>query len=119
MAPSLAPSPPATTPRPDPDPAATATVRAMLVKSAAGALTPADFAYLRQTIFPRLRAALEAQLRGKGPPTRLEFLARRDVGDDRELEYFAWYGPARFRVAASWAPSGGLTGLRVTPEPAP
>jgi CubicO group peptidase (beta-lactamase class C family)/imidazolonepropionase-like amidohydrolase len=119
VAPSLAPSPPATTPRPDPDPAATATVRAMLVKSAAGALTPADFAYLRQTIFPRLRAALEAQLRGKGPPTRLEFLARRDVGDDRELEYFAWYGPARFRVAASLAPSGGLTGLRVTPEPAP
>lgn len=118
-APALTPPLPVTTPSPDPAPEATAFVARMLTKIAAGDLQLSDFAFIRQTIFPRLRTALTNTLRGKGAPTRLDFLTRRTLGDDTETEYYAWYGRERFRVLASLGPSGGLTGLRVTPEPVP
>ncbi|MFN8861630.1 MAG: serine hydrolase [Gemmatimonas sp.] len=116
---TLAPVPPVTTPSADPDPATTAFVSRMLEKTARGELQLTDFAFVRQTIFPRLRAALTSLLRDKGAPTRLEFLVRRTLGDDTETEYYAWYGRERYRVVAAVGPAGGLTGLRVTPEPVP
>lgn len=116
--PVLAPPPPVTTPIADLDPAATAYVRSVLAKVAAGQLELADFAFVRQTIFPRMKAALTGMLQGAGEPTRMELLSRREVGDDVELEYFAWYSAERFRVVVSLGPEGGLTGLRVSPEPA-
>jgi CubicO group peptidase (beta-lactamase class C family)/imidazolonepropionase-like amidohydrolase/Tol biopolymer transport system component len=117
--PALVPVPPVTAPRADPDPATTAYVTRMLAKTANGDLQLADFAFVRQTIFPRMRASLTSLLHGKGAPTRLEFLARRAVGDDTETEYYAWFGRERYRVVVSLAPTGGLTGLRITLEAAP
>ena len=116
---TLAPAPPVTAPSADPDPAMTAYVTRMLEKTARGELQLSDFAFVRQTIFPRLRAAATTLLRDKGAPTRLEFLVRRTLGDDTEAEYYAWYGRERFRVVVSVGPAGGLTGLRVTPEMTP
>jgi CubicO group peptidase (beta-lactamase class C family)/imidazolonepropionase-like amidohydrolase/Tol biopolymer transport system component len=116
---ALAPVPPPTTPRTDPDAATTAAVVRMLTKVANDDLQLTDFAFVRQTLFPRLRAALTGMLRGKGTPTRMEFLSRRTLGDDEESEYYAWYGRERFRVVVSFGPGGGLTGLRVSPEMAP
>ncbi len=114
--PKLAVAPPPVTPIADRDPAATRYVRAILAKVAAGTLEQSDFAFVRQTVFPRMRAALVGTLRGKGEATRLELLARREIGDDVELQYFAWFGGERFRITVSLGPSGGLTGLRITPE---
>jgi CubicO group peptidase (beta-lactamase class C family)/Tol biopolymer transport system component len=114
--PALAPAPPPSTPVADGDPATTARVRQLLARVSAGTLELSDFAFVRQTVFPRLRAALTGLLRGKGEPTRLELLARRELGDDVELQYYAWFGTERFRVVVSFAPGGGLTGLRVSPE---
>jgi hypothetical protein len=115
--PALAPSPPPATPIADTEPEATAAVRAVLARIAGGTLELDDFEVVRQTIFPRLRAALLGALRGKGAPTKLELLARRAVGDDVERQYYAWFGAERFRVVATLGPLGKLTGLRVTPEP--
>lgn len=117
--PKLAPPAPVTVASADPDAATTAYVQRMLEKVAAGTLVLSDFAFVRQTIFPRMQAALTNTLRGKGAPTRMEFLARRAMGDDKEMEYYAWFGRDRFRVVASVGPNGGLTGLTIAPEPAP
>lgn len=117
--PALTPPGPATTPIEDPDPQATAYVRSVLAKAAAGDLERSDFAFVRETIVPRLVAAVTALLRDRGEPTRMELLALRTIGDDVEREYFAWFGDDRFRVRVSLGPEGGLTALRVVPEPGP
>ncbi len=114
--PSLVPTPPPTAGILDREPQATATVRAILTRVAAGALVLDDFEVVRQTVFPRMRAALTATVQGKGPLTRLELLARREVGDDVERQYFAWFGTQRFRVLVTLGPLGKLTGLRITTE---
>jgi hypothetical protein len=114
--PSLTPAPPPSTPIADPDPEATEYVRDMLAKIARGELVLEDFAFIRQTVFPRIRAALTAQLQGMGTPDRMELLERQPVGDDVSLQYWGWYGNERFRVLVSLGPGGGLTALRLIPE---
>ncbi len=114
--PSLAPTPPPSTPIADPNPEATEYVRGMLAKIARGELVLEDFAFIRQTVFPRIRAAMTAQLEGMGAPDRMELLARQPVGDDVSLQYWAWYGDQRIRVLVSLGPEGGLTSLRLIPE---
>jgi CubicO group peptidase (beta-lactamase class C family)/imidazolonepropionase-like amidohydrolase len=114
--PDLAAPPPPSTPIADPDPAATAALRALLTRVAAGSLELDDFEAIRQTLFPRVRAALVGTLAGKGAPTRLELLARREIGDDVERQYRAWYGSTRLRVFVTTGPSGRPTALRVVPE---
>jgi CubicO group peptidase (beta-lactamase class C family)/imidazolonepropionase-like amidohydrolase len=113
---SLIASPPPMMAIPDREPQATAAVRAVLTRVAGGSLSLDDFEVVRQTIFPRMRAALTAVLQGKGAPTRLELLARREVGDDVERQYFAWFGAERFRVLVTLGPQGKLTALRISPE---
>ena len=56
--PRLAPVPAPVTPIADRDTAGTAYVRGILAKGAGGELEMADFEVVRQTIFPRIRAAL-------------------------------------------------------------
>lgn len=114
--PSLAPAPPPSTRIADPDPEATEYVGEMLAKIARGELVLDDFAFIRQTVFPRIRAAMTAQLQGMGEPDRMELLARHPVGDDVSLQYWAWYGDQRFRVLVSLGPGGGLTSLRLITE---
>ncbi|MCC7054281.1 MAG: serine hydrolase [Gemmatimonadaceae bacterium] len=113
---SLAASSPPVIAIPDREPQATAAVRTVLTRVAGGGLALDDFEVVRQTTFPRLKAALTATLRGRGAPTRLELLARREVGDDVERQYFAWFGAERFRVLVSLGPQGKLTALRITAE---
>ncbi len=114
--PELAPPPRPTTPIADPHPEATRYVSEMLAKVARGELVLDDFDFVRQTLFPRIRAALAGQLQGMGPPDRLDLLSSSEEGDDLVLEYWAWYGERRYRVFVSLGPAGGLTALRVVPE---
>ena len=114
--PSLTPDPPPSTQISDPDPKATKYVQRMLVKISRGELVLEDFAFVRQTIFPRMRSALTNQLQGLGAPDRMELLDRQLVGDDISLQYWAWYGDKRFRVLVSLGPNEGLTALRLISE---
>lgn len=109
------PSPPAE-PIPDPDSATTNYVSSMLTKAASPGLDLSDFAFVRQTLFPRIRAGLQRALDGLGAPDRLDLLERRTVGDDTALQYWAWYGDRRFRVIVSVGPDGGLTALRAVEQ---
>ena len=89
---------------------------AMLAKAARGELELSDFAFVRQTLFPRIQAGLARALAELQQPDRLELLHRERVGDDRSLQYWAWFGERRFRVLVALAPEGGLTALRVVEE---
>jgi len=106
--PVLTPEAPATEPIAD-DPAVTAYVADMLEKMSDGSLELADFDFVRQTVFPRMRAALQAQLAGLGRADDLTLLASKQVGDDTELEYRATWGDRRMRVTLTIGPDGGLT----------
>jgi hypothetical protein len=115
--PTLKPAPAPVAPIVDRERAATDYVRGILTRVAAGSLDISEFEVVRQTVFPRLRAALTGTLRNRGAPSRLELLARREIGDDVERHYFAWYGDDCFRVVVSTGPAGRLTALRIVPEP--
>jgi CubicO group peptidase (beta-lactamase class C family)/imidazolonepropionase-like amidohydrolase/Tol biopolymer transport system component len=112
----LAPAPPPDAPIPDPEPEAAAALRVLMTRIADGALALDDFEAIRQTLFPRMRAMLIGALQGKGAPSRLELLARTEIGDDIERQYRAWYGRSRMRVLVTTGPSGKPTALRVIPE---
>ena len=116
LKPSLAPEPPPSTPITDLDPVATQYIRDKLIKISKGDLTIEDFAFVRQTVFPRMRRSLTAQLKDLDAPDRMELLDRKLVGDDVSLQYWAWYGDTRFRVLVSLGPNRGLTALRLIPE---
>jgi hypothetical protein len=113
---TLAMAPPPSIAIADREPAITTAIRTILGRIADEQLELSDFEVVRQTIFPRLRAQLIGTLRGKAAPTKMELLARREIGDDVERQYFAWYGADRYRVVVTLGPLGKLTGLRVTPE---
>jgi len=113
---TLTTSPPPVVAIPDREPTVTATVQAILTRIASGQLELTDFEVVRQTVFPRLRTQLLGVLRGKGTPEKLQLLARREIGDDVERQYVAWYGSTRYRVTVTLGPLGKLTGLRVAPE---
>ena len=115
--PELRPPGPPTMVLHDPDPRATRKVARMLRKAANGNLELTDFAFLRQTVFPRTKAALQQALEGESAPDRMELLERKRVGDDWSLQYFAYFNDRRFRVYTSLDPNLGLTGLRVIEEP--
>ena len=112
----LTPEPVPTRPIADADPAATAIVRAALQKAATNTLTLADFTAVRQTVFPRIQAALARTLAGRTVPDRLLLLSRRNVGDDTAFVYRAMYGTSAFLVRVSLGPDRRLTALVVTPE---
>jgi CubicO group peptidase (beta-lactamase class C family)/Tol biopolymer transport system component len=105
-----------TLPLRDADPAITAKVRGILEKTARGDLALADFAFVRQTTFPRMKAFLARALAGTTTPNQLELYQRRAVGDDIQYVYRAQYAAKTFRVTVSFGPDGGLTGLMVRPE---
>ncbi len=115
---SLAPVPFPTVPLSGVDPAVTARLRALLDRSARNALVPADFPYLRQTLFPRLAARMAQLLAGTSTPDTLVPYTRTMAGDDIEYVYRATYGRRVFRVTMTVAPDGGIAWLIARPEPA-
>ena len=115
--PELTPEPPPTEAIVD-DPAVSAYVMDMLERMSDGSLELTDFDFVRQTVFPRMKAALQAQLAGRGRPDDLTLLARKQVGDDTELEYRAAWGDRGMRVTLTIGPDGGLTNfVFLTPDP--
>ena len=106
--PMLTPEPPPTEAIAD-DPAVTAYIADMIEKMSDGSIELSDFDFIRQTVFPRMRVALQGQLDGLGRPDDLTLLARKRVGDDTELVYRSTWGDRRLRITLSIGPDGGLT----------
>ena len=106
---------PALTPEPLPteaiadDPVVTTYVADMIEKMSDGSIELTDWDFVRQTVFPRMRAALQSQLDGLGRPDDLTLVARKQVGDDTEFVYRATWGDQRRRITLSIGPDGGLT----------
>jgi CubicO group peptidase (beta-lactamase class C family)/Tol biopolymer transport system component len=113
---TLAPIPAPREPLRDTDPQVTARLRTVLERSARQEVQPSDFPYLRQTLFPRLKAANARTLQGLTSPDRLVLVSRRLLGDDTEFIYLAGYGARVFRVTMTLAPDGGIAWLIVRPE---
>ncbi len=103
-------------PLPDADPAVTERVRALLARVARGELVQSEFAFVRQSVFPRMKVFLERALKDAGVLNRLELYRRTVAGDDTVYIYRAYSGARTFRVTVSYGPSAGLTGLMVRPE---
>ena len=114
--PALTPEPPPTEAITD-DPTVTSYIADMLGKMSEGSIELTDFDFIRQTVFPRMRVALQAQLGALGRPDDLTLLARKKVGDDTEFVYRATWGDQRRRVRLSIGPDGGLTNfVFITPD---
>lgn len=115
--PSLTSRAPAVAAITDDAPQVTEYLSALLGRISEGDFELDDMEFVRQTIFPRMRAAYTAQLGGLGRPDTMTLLTQRRVGDDLEREYFATWGQRRMRVTASAGPGGRLTALRLVPVP--
>ena len=116
---SLAPVPFPSIPLRDADPAVTTRLRSLLERSARGELQQSEFPYLRQTLFPRLKALMTRTLQGTTTPDRLELFTRTRVGDDTEYVYRAYYGARVLRVTYTEGPGGGVSFLIARPDSVP
>ena len=112
---TLTSAPPPTRAIPDESPEVTEYLTALLGRISEGDFRLEDMEFVRQTIFPRMRAALMGQLDGLGRPDVMTLLAERRVGDDLERLYFAQWGSRRMRVTAAVGPGGRLTSMRLLP----
>lgn len=101
----------------DNSPEVTEYLTALLGRISEGDFELDDMEFVRQTIFPRMKAAHEAQLAGLGRPDAMTLLAERRIGDDLERQYFADWGDRRIRVTAAVGPGGRLTSMFLVPVP--
>lgn len=100
----------------DSSPALTARARVVLQKISDGTVQPSDFAYFRQTVFPRMKAVYGGLLKGAGAPAGMDLLAERTIGDDRERVYRVTWPGRVARATVTFGPSGGLTMILLRPE---
>jgi len=111
--PSLGVRPQPSSPIDDDEPEVTEFIREKLIKISNGKLDLDDFAFIRQSVFPRIRRALISQIEGYNSPNRMELLSKEFIGDDLSMQYWVWYNDTRFRLMVSIGPSGGLTSMRI------
>jgi CubicO group peptidase (beta-lactamase class C family) len=96
------------TPIRDREPAVTQRVRALLVATGEGGLSPQDLPYLHGD-FASLAKTYQELLRPLGTPRRLDLLERRELGDDRIYTYAVLYGTRTLRVQVGFAPDGHVS----------
>jgi hypothetical protein len=107
---------PELSPIPDDDPEMQARVRRLLAETAAGKLSPDEFAYVRAGFFPAGANAYAERLRGAGAVTGLTLLESREVGDDRIRTYRVAFGKRTMRLRLAIAPDGRLAAFSLTRE---
>lgn len=103
-------------PIPDTDPGMQARVKRLLAETAAGNLSPAEFAYVRAGFFPDGPKSFAAMLKTAGTLDTLELLERREVGDDTVVIYDAKFSSRTIRVRLAVAPDGKLAAFSLTPR---
>jgi CubicO group peptidase (beta-lactamase class C family) len=107
MNPALA--PPVPKPIEDREPQVTARIASLLEKAREGALTPADFAYVRAGFFPDQMKAYQEKLRSLGPAGPLVLVDRMTRGDDRVYTYHVPFGTQTYLFMVALAPDDRLS----------
>ena len=92
-------------------------VRRLLADAAAGALSPAEFAYVRAGFFPNAAKAYQEMLRKAGEIRTVTLLENRALGDDRIYTLDVAFASRTLRVVLGIAPDGKLAGFSLTPSP--
>ncbi|MCY1073857.1 serine hydrolase domain-containing protein [Archangium lansingense] len=100
----------------DAEPQVTEKLAALLEKVRSGALTPADFAYLRKGFFPEGAKAYQEMLSTLEPAGKLVLVQRRTLGDDRLYTYEVPFGTRTFLYSVGLAPDERLTFLGLRPK---
>jgi len=88
----------------------------LLNATAAGTLSPSEFAYVRAGFFPGAANYYRDMLKGLGSPTRVTYMGRHDIGDDRDYLYEVSYGSKIFMVSLNLAPDNRVAGFGISPK---
>ncbi|MCP3143848.1 serine hydrolase domain-containing protein [Pyxidicoccus xibeiensis] len=101
---------------PDLEPEVTARLATLLEQTRAGALDPAEFAYMPGWFFPEEAPFYQALLQRLGPSGPL-VLARREVlGDDRVYTYLVQVGSTTLRYRVALIPDGRVSAFSLSPN---
>src|SRR5262245_5374998 len=109
-------APPEPTPIPDREPEVTARLAALLEAAAGNRLSRAELAYAGAGFFPEVADEYAKLLGGLGKPTRIDLLARRELGDDRVYDYEVALGQKRLLATLGLAPDGKVSLLEIRPR---
>jgi CubicO group peptidase (beta-lactamase class C family) len=98
-------------PRPieDREPQVTARLTKLLDDARAGALVPAEFAYVRAGFFPDVASAYQERLRALGRSGRMVLVERTELGDDRVYLYEVTFGDRTMYYKVALAPDGRVS----------
>jgi hypothetical protein len=101
---------------PDLEPEVTARLATLLEQTRAGALNPAEFAYIPAWFFPEAAPYYQSLLQSLGPSGPL-VLAKRDVlGDDRVYTYLVMAGSTTLRYRVALIPDGRVSAFALSPN---
>jgi CubicO group peptidase (beta-lactamase class C family) len=91
-------------PAEDREPAVTARATRLLEAAREGTLAPSEFAYVRAGFFPDVVDFYAKKLKELGPPRRVAFLERTELGDDRVYLYEVEFASATLLMRVGLAP---------------
>ncbi|MCA1559444.1 MAG: beta-lactamase family protein [Acidobacteria bacterium] len=99
----------------DTDPALQTRVLRLIADTAAGRLSPAEFAYVRAGFFPDTAQSYADTLRDAGAVTKLTLLEKRKLGDDETYTYDVAFARKTLRLTIAIAPDGRIASFSVRP----
>ena len=100
----------------DREPKVTARVRQLVDQARRGALSPADFAYVRAGFFPDAADDYARELRAAGELRRTTLLERKELGDDRMYLYELAFDATTMRLRLGLAPDDRIAIFTLTPK---
>lgn len=100
----------------DREPNVTARVRQLVDQARRGALSPADFAYVRAGFFPDAADDYPRELRTAGELRRTTLLERKELGDDRMYLYELAFDATTMRLRLGLAPDDRIAIFTLTPK---
>ena len=113
--PALAVRPP--TPFDDAEPQVAEKLRRLLDAARAGTLSRAEFAYVRAGFFPDAANAYKQELEKLGPPSRVQLLERRELGDDRVYLYQVTFATTTRYARLGLAPDDRISAFSLREHP--
>ena len=98
----------------DREPKVTARMLQLVDQARKGALSPADFAYVRAGFFPDAADRYASQLRAAGAVRKTTLLERTELGDDRVYVYELACDAATYRLRLGLAPDDRIAAFSLT-----
>ncbi|MFP2924941.1 serine hydrolase domain-containing protein [Pyxidicoccus sp. 3LG] len=101
---------------PDLEPEVTARFATLLEQLRAGALNPAEFAYIPGWFFPEAAPYYQSLLQSLGPSGPLVLAKREMRGDDRVYTYLVQVGSTTLRYRVALIPDGRVSSFALSPN---